>query len=397
MTRGTSGGALVLMAIMAAALPALAQSPLNPTVTVLARASGPVPPECETGTITVAPRVEVAEAAPATSEAVAPSSDLASKLRRLQSAAAGDDYDEFKVALAAARAALASYPPGGERTVANQAMAVYADLERLWDYANRSKTGSFFDATADNGALLTTLNRYPGFGRATAEATMEVGGQTVYPTRESRQFLAGEAGQRLARMGIRAPARVAPKPAETFAPTTGGLKAAAPQAQPQRPRKLKPIPTTTKTTTTAHGAKKPAPKPAPAVAKEPAPVPQLPPQPVPAPVPPPVAQPAPVPAPEPVVTTTTAAPSVAAPAPGAGQPEAAASTPSTTTQPTTTQSTTTQSTTTQPTATQPTVTQPTTTQPAPNTPASGRVNLLLALILIVVGLGVLIFLFRASD
>jgi len=321
---------LVLMAITAAALPALGQSPLNPTVTVLARASGPVPPECETGTTTVVTRAEVVEAAPATTESVAPSSDLGSKLRRLQTAAMGDGYDEFKTALAAARAALASYPPGGERNAANQAMAVYADLERLWDYANRSKTGSFFDATADSGALLPMLNRYGGFGRATAAATMEIGGQTVYPTRESRQFLAGEAGQRLARMGIRAPARVVPTP--------------VPQPAPQpilSQRKLKPIPTTT-----AHRAKKPAP----VVAKEPAPVPQPPPAPVPA----PVAQPAPVPAPEPVVTTTTTAPTQ-------------------------------------------TTTQPTTTQPTTNAAPAGRVNLLLALILIVVGLGVLIFLFRASD
>ncbi|MEK6373591.1 MAG: hypothetical protein AABO58_12935 [Acidobacteriota bacterium] len=350
MTRGKSGGALVLMAIAAAALPALAQSPLNPTVTVLARASGPVPPECETGTTTVAPRVEVAEATPATPQAVAPSSDLGSKLRRLQAAAAGDDYEGFKTALAAARAALASYPPGGERNAANQALAVYADLERLWDYANRSKTGSFFDATADDGALLTMLNRYSGFGRATADATMEVGGQTVYPTRESRQFLAAEAGQRLARMGIRAPARVAPTP--------------APQPVPQpapRPilsqRKLRPIPTTT--------ARRPrAPKPEPKSAPAPAPV-----------------------------TTTIAEPSVAAPAPGAGQPGAAAPTPDVTT----TQATAAQPTTTQPTTTQPTTTPTTSATPEKPPQPAGRVNLLLALILIVIGLGVLIFLFRASD
>jgi hypothetical protein len=333
MKRGTSGGALLLMAMTAAALPALAQSPLNPTVTVLARASSPVPPECETGTTTIAPRAEVADAEPATPPSVAPSSDLGAKLRRLQAAAMGDDYEEFNAALASARTAVASYPPGGERSAANQALAVHADIERLWNYANSSKTGSFFDATAENGALLAMLNRYSGFGRATAEATMEVGGQTVYPTRESRQFLAGEAGQRLARMGIRAPARVAPAPAPQPAPqSVGGLKAAAPQRKPQRPRKLRPIPTS-----------------------EPPPVPQPPPE--------------PAPVPEPVVTTTTAEPVPVVTA--------------------------TQVTTTQPTITQPTTN--TAPAPEKPPAPAGRVNLLLALILIVVGLGVLIFLFRASD
>jgi hypothetical protein len=367
---------LVLMAMTAAALPALAQSSLNPTVTVLASASGPVPPECETGMTTIAPRTDVAETAPAPN-AVAPASDLGTKLRRVQAAAAGDEYEEFKAALAAARAAQASYPPGGERTAAEQALAVYADLERLWDYANRSKTGSFFDATADDGALLTMLNRYPGFGRATADATMEVGGQTVYPTRESRQFLAGVAGQRLARMGIRVPARATPPPVPPPAP------------QPiLSQRKLRPIPTATAPAprSASKTVSKTPRKPKPVVVKE-----------EPAPAPPIVATPT---EPPPIVTTTTAAPPivttttatppivtattatscVAAPAPGAGQPEATTPDVATSTQPTATQST-------------------AATAPTPEKPQApgGRVNLLLALILIVVGLGVLIFLFRASD
>src|SRR5438876_8994157 len=171
--------ALLLMAIAAAALPAAAQLSLNPLVTVLARPTGPIPEDCATGETTAAPRIVIGEPAPQAPAAAPapPSNDLRSALWRLQTAAAGDDYTEFKSALAAARATAAAFPPGGERNAANDAVAVYADVERLWDYANNSATGAFFDAAADNGALLSMLNRYPGFGHALADATMEIDGR----------------------------------------------------------------------------------------------------------------------------------------------------------------------------------------------------------------------------
>src|SRR5947207_11612759 len=141
MKRGMSGAALVVVVMTAAALPAAAQVQLNPTVTVLPRATGPVPPECETGVTSVAPRVSIGEPAPAPAAAMpAPSGDLANALRRLQVAARGDDYDEFKAALASAHASVGAYPPGGERNAANEALAVYDDIEHLWDYANSSPT-----------------------------------------------------------------------------------------------------------------------------------------------------------------------------------------------------------------------------------------------------------------
>src|SRR6266550_3518580 len=112
MTPAKRSAAFLLMAIAAAALPAVAQLQLNPLVTVLARATGPVPEDCATGETTPAPRVVIGEPAP--------------------------------------------------------------------------------EAPAESGALLAMLNRYPGFGHALADATMEIDGKTVYPTREARQFLAAE-------------------------------------------------------------------------------------------------------------------------------------------------------------------------------------------------------------
>src|SRR2546421_31505 len=134
MKRAERLAALLLTAIAAAALPVTAQLPLNPLVTVLASPAGSVPADCATGETTAAPRIVIGEPAPEAPVAPAPppSNDLRSALRRLQIAAAGDDYAAFKSALAAARAAAGAFPPGGERNAANDALAVYADVERVW-------------------------------------------------------------------------------------------------------------------------------------------------------------------------------------------------------------------------------------------------------------------------
>src|ERR1051325_7979296 len=139
-------------------------------------------------------------------------------LSRLERAANGDDYYEFKAALAAARAAA----KGDE---AKDALAVYADVETLWDYANNSATGAFFDASTEGGALLSMLNRYPGFGHAIADATLETDGTTVYPTRGARQFLAAEGARKLARMRT-AP----PEPRHPLRPQTTIRSAGVPPA-----------------------------------------------------------------------------------------------------------------------------------------------------------------------
>src|SRR5436190_12871475 len=247
MTPAKRSAALLLMAIAAAALPAVAQLQLNPLVTVLARATGPVPVDCATGETTAAPRVVIGEPAPEAPAAAPapPSNDLRSALWRLQTAAAGDNYAELKSALTAARATAAAFPPGGERNAANDAIAVYADVERLWDYANGSATGAFFDASAESGALLAMLNRYPGFGHALADATMEIDGKTVYPTREARQFLAAEGAKKLTWMGAAPPpAREAVGMPPPLVIQPQPITAPAP-ATPRRPiPKLRPQPTT---------------------------------------------------------------------------------------------------------------------------------------------------------
>jgi hypothetical protein len=358
--------------VAAAAFSASAQTrELNPTVKVLARAQSPVPAECATDPATVpaleaeAPALEPGTAAPP------PSSDLRTSLRRLQVAAEVNDYAVFKSALAEARRAAAAHPAGGERNAANDALQVFGDIGRVWDYAMTSPTGSFFDATTQGGSLLNTMKRYPDYGRAIADQTITSGGRTLYPAPETRRFLARESARRLTRLGVSTPARVArgaqPEPAPrriaTPPPVKKPLKVAA-----KPPTTPKPAVKTAKATPPAAPKIKatPLPKPKPA-----------------APPPGKVAETSTIPPGPPIVST---------PQPTAPTTTSAAPTP-------TTPAATTDTTGSSPTDTTLTAAPDTaaTTTSVPAEKQNGNMNLILAVVLILVGIGVLVVLFRASD
>jgi hypothetical protein len=387
--------------VAAAAFAASAQTrELNPTVKVLARPQGLVPAECATDPATV-PALEAE--APALEPVTAPgppSNDLRASLRRLQVAAEGNDYAVFKSALAEARRAVAAHPAGGERNAANDALQVFADIGRLWDYAMTAPTGAFFDSTAQGGSLLNALKRYPDYGRAIADQTITSGGRTLYPTPETRRFLARESGRRLTRLGVSTPARVA--------------RGAQPEPAPRRtvvapPPVKKPVQVAAKTARTKKSPKTPAPKPAVKIAKatppktktvaiKATPLPKskptapfkvadtstMPPG------PPIVSTPRP-PAP---TTTTTATPvqtTTTAPVTTTTAPVTTTTAASTTDTAVVTTSFTTD---TSVTAAPDTATTGTAV-PAPK--QNGNMNLILAVVLILVGIGVLVVLFRASD
>src|SRR5205823_4830706 len=85
-----------------------------------------------------------------------------------------NDRDAFKAALADARSAAASYPPGGERDAASDVIGVYNDLEKLWDYSFESPTGAFFDAGTEFVGMMRRYSDYPRFIR---DSTLTVAGQ----------------------------------------------------------------------------------------------------------------------------------------------------------------------------------------------------------------------------
>jgi hypothetical protein len=390
-----------------------ANAPLNPTVNVLKTAASPVPLECEEGlAASAAPRIEISE--PSTAMAPAPpSASLRGELSEAQTAAERHDRPAFTDALTRLKARLQSYPPGGERNVATDVVHVYDDLNRLWTYEFEDPNGAFFDAT--NG-LLAMLNAYPGYQKAILDQTLTVQGTKLYPSRESRDFLVREAAARMGRLtGEKAPAPPVPAPM---------LKKHVPRVED----KSRPLPKIVKKGTAHHHKKKAAKTPETKAAKTPAKS-----------VPIPTPTPAPIPLPPSVVTTTTAPPpsrpatTKAAPAPAkATTKTAATTTPATATTatttaitPTTTATTTTipPTTTTAATATTlPTTTATTATTPPPTTttaPASTTTvtettssaepapepksapsplrSILLPIILILVGIGVLVVLFRASS
>jgi hypothetical protein len=407
-------GPAAVCLFMAIYAPGLFGQTLNPTVRVLPKPTSIVPTDCDAGLAPAPPR-QMAAALPAETPAPAirdvapPAADLRTRLRRVQSAAESGDYQTFKTTLAEARTALTSYPAGGEKQAAGDVMQVFTDLERLWDFAMTAPTGAFFDDTSENGAITSALRKYPEFPRVVADATMTVSGTTIYPSNETRRFLANEAAKRLTRLGVRTPARVVeerPKPRVQPQPQPRVVQH-QPKAQPQPKPAKKPV--------TKIAEAKPKPQPQPKVA-QPVPVPQpkvVAPQPQPQPQPQPKVV-APAPQPQPKVVAPAPQP-YPAPQPqpkptGGGQPPPAVP-PTTTTATTATTATamtktdsggplsstssTSSATDTTMTASA-TDTSTTSTTPAEK-PAPGGMNLTFAIILIVIGVGVLIVLFRASD
>ncbi|HUP50379.1 MAG TPA: hypothetical protein VNA04_16510 [Thermoanaerobaculia bacterium] len=273
------GGLAVMMVFSAAAL--LAQSPrLNPTVTVLPQATAPVPPECDEVTAPQpVPRPRVAEISPPQRQpppepAAAPRPDLRSQLRDAHAAALGRDRDAFQAALAGAKSMLAAAPPGAERNAAADAIAAFDDLAALWDYQFSTPTGAFFDAGAGDGALLRSLTRYRGYEEfIRRQAIVDANGVRYYPTRESSEFLLGIAGERLTRAGVPAGRQVEAPPRTTVPapPAAERVQPPAPaQPPPATPRVTQERPRTTAPSkprrTTAARPTAPAPQPSPATA-----------------------------------------------------------------------------------------------------------------------------------
>ena len=395
--------------IVAATLPlaAVAQTPrvtqLNRTVIVTPGATAVVTPECEQGLASQPqPRVtreERTAVALVPVPAPPPSADLRGTLQAAVDAAQHRDRNTFNERLAHAKEILASYPPGAERNAASEVVAVLDDVKRLWDYEFASPTGAFFDASSDAYRI---MSRYPGYDAAVRRQVItDQNGTKFYPTAESRDLLASDAATRLAHLtGHAATTTTTAKPVENAPP---------PQVTHKRPtlkqhHVTKPAPTTT-TTTHARKAKKTPVKrthrrrvekaavtPAPHHAKQattttaavkttaaPAPKPVAAKK-APAPAPPPARSVAAKEAPAPAPVTTSSAPA-----------ETTASTTVAPPPPPAPAATTTAATETIARAAQPqTETQP---QPAKRT---SRTNLILPIILIIAGVGLLVFFSRSS-
>jgi hypothetical protein len=218
-----------------------ASAPLQPLVQRNERVSGPAPAGCDESLAPAAPRarVDVAEipAPQPRGEVVAltppPSRSLRSELQDAQRALAGNDRPAFDRHLVATRALLDGYPPGGERNAASEAVRVLEDAGRVWDAQFASP---FF---AEGSDAYERASRYPGYAEAVRRNMLtDDRDQRFYPASESRAFLARIAAERLSRLGIRpvtqradatSSRRTAASPSRRIAPKAASTTASAPR------------------------------------------------------------------------------------------------------------------------------------------------------------------------
>ena len=410
--RGRQVGLLIL-GIAAFLSFAGASDPRHPLVMRTDSAQGPVPVECETG-LSLAPTLRVdlrdvplPEPEP-TEAAPPPSGSLRAALADTQSALAANDRTAFDDAFVQARAQTEAHPAGGERRAAEELVRIYDGARRLWDAQFQSP---FF---GEDSAEYAAVSAYPGYAEAMRRNTItDASGRRFYPAVESRAFLAGIAADRLRSLGVRAPARpprtertpaiaaadTAPlppiRPRSTAAQsTTSSSRRPATTASPRRPTGGTSRPRTTTAsaaptpTRSSSSASKTPPTRKPAVATTTSSMPN--------PSTSPTATAVPKPAAPPVATPIDTA-TASSPAAGSSTSPAPTAVPPTLDEPTDTALTET------PPATETTLTTPpatSTTAPAP-VPADTRPlrsrSVVLPTILILIGLAVLIVLFRSSK
>ena len=256
----------IVILVMVSALRLSAQNAaLNPTVTVLPRATSVVPADCfDARTTQIAePEPPAPDVAPASSaergretpaEIIAPAGDLRSVLRAAQTAAAARDRETFNAALARARAMLSS-ASAAERNAATGVIAVLEDVARLQEYQLNTPSGSFFDASVQGGSLLKSLVRYPGYEAAMARQTVtDANGVRYYPTRESIDFLLSVATSRMGGAAVRVATEPPASPPTSSKPAAGQTRLSVPQAPP----KPKPTKTTARTRRPRTEDRKPA-------------------------------------------------------------------------------------------------------------------------------------------
>jgi hypothetical protein len=389
-------GLLVLMTAVSLSL-AAATNPLNPLVTRTPQ-TGVVPAECAEGVAPApAPRIEVREIPlppPAETATMAepPTGSLRAALEATQTALTRNDRPAFNASLATARTLLETYPAGAQRRSAEELVRIYNTTARLWDAQYESP---FFDDASDAYAL---LRAYPGYEEAVRRSTLTRDGRRYFPAGESRDFLGRLASDRLRGIGIQAPAPRIARNERPGVPDTPRATASSSTPRPTvtrgstgtaRPRR------TTTTTTPSRVTRQPR-SAAPsrprltetrtAAAATPA-----------------TSTPAPTPTPSaPAPATTAATPDTAPPI--AGTPTTDAPVPTDTdTEPIEPTDTAGVTDTPDPVTPEATGTAGTTATAAPATPESqpsqparGR-SVVLPTILILIGLGVLILLFRASK
>lgn len=346
---------------------------LNPLVTRRPEPAGPAPLGCDESLApSAAPRVNVAEIPerevilPVSMPAAPPSRSLREELDAAHRALARNDRPTFDEHLRAARAIVQSYPSGGERSRAEEVVWALNDAAVLWDAQFQSP---FFDETSDAYAR---ASRYAGYTEAVRRSVLtDDRDRRFYPAAESRDFVTRVAAERLQRLGVRGAAVPPPRVTRAEPQPPAAPERVAPSS-PRRTTTSRPSRRSSRSTSIASKSSKPA-----APAKS---APSSSPDPSDAPVSPAPAEPAPTAPPASASQASADAPA----SPVAGEPTldpppepVPASTDSATT-----------------------TAAPVSTETAPVVPRAvpaERRSVIVPALLILIGLGVLVVLFRASK
>lgn len=219
---------------MVAALVTLlgATPPLNPLVIRSDAQRTVVPDDCNVSLAPApTPRVEVRQIPlpqQDTPPPPPPSASLRETLAGVQQAVASNDRAGFDREIARARALITDYPTGAERRAAEEVLAIYGDVERLWDAQYRSP---FFARESPEFAI---ANRYRGWEEAVRRSILtDATGTRFYPAAESRDVVARAAAERLRQLGL-TPATPAARTRETRASSQDTT--ARPRTTPAKPR-----------------------------------------------------------------------------------------------------------------------------------------------------------------
>ncbi len=353
-------GTLILFLTLPVWFPSFTSAQLNSLVARVDQPRGPIPAECEQGLSAAPPlRVAVRDIEPPRdqeAEALAPPSGaLRTALQETQIALTRNDRPAFNAALSRTKALLLNYPAGAERRTAEEIVRLHEIAARLWDTQYEAP---FFSDTDPQYSMVRDL---PGYADAIRRNTLtDDNDRRFYPTAESREFVAQLAAERLQRLGIRnRTAEQSPRPA---AREVGRVRGTS--RTPSTPR------ASSTTTTRKRVATKAAPRSPKRAAAPPAVA----------------AAPAPTPAPAPAPASTQTSPPVDTAASTIPEDPVRTTTAATTTPPAAE------------TAAVPSTGPVTSTNVVPESPSTSRGrSVILPAILILIGLGVLIVLFRASK
>lgn len=206
MKRKSREGRLALVGLMVAVVVTSigATPPLNPLVIRADQQRGAVPAECDDSLAPApTPRVDVRQIPlpePEAAPAPPPSASLRDAVRGVQEALSRNDRAAFDTELARVRTLVRGYPAGAEKRSAEELLTIYNDIERLW---NAQYESPFF---ARNSGEYAIASRYPGWEDAVRRSILtDARGERFYPAGETREFIARAAALRLSRLGVSAP------------------------------------------------------------------------------------------------------------------------------------------------------------------------------------------------